>query len=88
MIEAQDIGGEAAQAGEDAGVCTDTRPVFVEGDIAQMVVAVFNAPVVADGLACLVCENASNDDPTKTSRKLLYGLDNRRFSGGHVSRDE
>ena len=54
MIEAQDIGGEAAQAGEDAGVCTDARPVFVEGDIAQIVVAVFDAPVVADGLACLV----------------------------------
>jgi len=54
LIEAQDIGGEAAQAGEDAGVCADARPVFVEGDIAQMVVAVFDAPVVADGLACLV----------------------------------
>jgi hypothetical protein len=54
LIEAQDIGGEAAQAGEDAGVCADARLVFVEGNIAEMVVAVFDAPVVADSLACPV----------------------------------
>ncbi len=54
LIEAQDIGGKAPEAGEDAGVGADTRLVFVEGDIAQMMVAVFDAPVIADGLACLV----------------------------------
>jgi|GEM_PF-6448063 len=30
------------------------RPVSVEGDIAQMVIAVLDAPVVWNGLACLV----------------------------------
>ncbi len=48
MIGLQDIVGEAAQSGEDAGIFSDSRGVFAERDIARVVGCVLDAPVLAN----------------------------------------
>jgi hypothetical protein len=52
-IEAQDVGGERAQACKDAGIASDAAGVFCEATVADVVIAVLDAPVVADGLGAL-----------------------------------
>jgi hypothetical protein len=49
VVEAKDIGGEGAEPGEDAGIDADAAGVLGEGDVADVVRAVFDVPVVADG---------------------------------------
>ena len=51
LVDSQDVEGEAAQPGEYAGIDADAGGVFVEGNIAGIVAAVFYAPVGADGLS-------------------------------------
>ena len=53
MIEPQDIISEAAQSGEDAWVAADARGVFAEGDIAGVVLFVFDSPMSANGVGGL-----------------------------------
>jgi hypothetical protein len=53
LIDAEDIVGEAAQSGEDSRGAADTRSVFVEGDVAGIVLLVFNAPMFANGVGGL-----------------------------------
>ena len=53
LIEPQDVIGEASQSGEDARVAADARGIFAEGDIAGVVLLVFNAPVFAHGFGGL-----------------------------------
>ena len=48
-VGAQDIEGEAAQAGEVSRFGSDAALVFAEGDVADVVAAGFDAPVLADG---------------------------------------
>ena len=52
-LEAQDVGGERAQACKDAGIASDAAGVFCEATVADVVIAVLDAPVVADGLGAL-----------------------------------
>jgi hypothetical protein len=52
-VEAQDVGGERAQACKDAGIAADAAGVFCEATVANIVRAVLDAPVVADGLGAL-----------------------------------
>ena len=52
-VEAQDVGGERAQACKDARIAADAAGVFCEATVADVVRAVFYAPVVADGLGTL-----------------------------------
>jgi len=54
LIEAKDIVGEAAQSGEDPRGAADARSVFAEGDVASVVLLVFNAPVFANGVGGLL----------------------------------
>ena len=48
-VLAHDVEGEAAGAGHDAGVISDAAFVLVAGDIADIMVAVFDAPMASDG---------------------------------------
>jgi hypothetical protein len=48
-VFAHDVEGEAAGAGHDAGVIADATFVLVEGHVSNIVVAVFDAPMPADG---------------------------------------
>ena len=48
-VFAHDIEGEAAGAGHDAGVVADAAFVLVAGDVADIVVAVLDAPMASDG---------------------------------------
>ena len=48
-VLAHDVEGEAAGAGHDAGVVSDAAFVLVAGDIADIMVAVFDAPMASDG---------------------------------------
>lgn len=48
-IFAHDVEGEAAGSGHDAGVVADTAGVLVEGDVPDIVVSIFNAPMSSDG---------------------------------------
>ena len=50
MICAEDIQGEFAGPGEDAGFCPDAACIFPHGDIADIMVAVLDAPMAMDGL--------------------------------------
>ena len=52
-IEAQDVGGERAQACKDAGIAADSAGVLGETTVTDVVGAVLDAPVVADGLGTL-----------------------------------
>src|SRR5277367_3927815 len=49
LIELQDIISEAAQSGEDAWVAADARGIFTEGDVAGVVLFVFDTPMFANG---------------------------------------
>ena len=49
MVAAQNIVGEATQAGEDAGVDADAGSVFIESNIAGVVATVFDAPMSTNG---------------------------------------
>jgi hypothetical protein len=49
-VRLEDVEGEAAQAGEHAGVGADARTVLAQGDIAAVVGGVLNPPMRADGL--------------------------------------
>src|SRR6195256_2569243 len=53
LIEPQDIISEAAQSGEDARVAADARGVFAEGDVAGVVLLVFDTPMFANGIGGL-----------------------------------
>ena len=48
-VFAHDVEGEAARAGHDAGVVADPAAVLVEGNVPDVMVAVFNAPMTSDG---------------------------------------
>jgi len=50
LIEPQDIISEAAQSGEDAWVAADARGIFTEGDVAGVVLFVFDTPMFANGI--------------------------------------
>ena len=47
-VGAQDVEGEAAEPGEVAGFVSNAAVVFEEADIADVVAAVFDAPMLAD----------------------------------------
>jgi len=49
VVRAHDVGGETADASEDAGVLADATGIFAHGDIARIVVPVFDSPVCPDG---------------------------------------
>ncbi len=49
LIEAQDIVIVGEYSGEDARGAADARFIFAEGDVARVVLLVFDAPVVANG---------------------------------------
>ena len=49
MIALQDIVGEAAQSGEDAGIFPDSRGVLAESNITRVVRRVLDAPMLANG---------------------------------------
>src|ERR1700693_74578 len=53
LIEPQDIISEAAQSGEDARVAADARGIFAEGDVAGVVLFVFDTPMFANGIGGL-----------------------------------
>ncbi len=53
LIEPQDIISEAAQSGEDAWVAADARGIFTEGDVAGVVLFVFDTPMFANGIGGL-----------------------------------
>ena len=50
LIEAKDIVAETPQSGEDAGIFSDARGVFAQGDVARVVGFVLDSPVVANGV--------------------------------------
>jgi hypothetical protein len=50
MIGFQNIESKTSQAGEYAGIVSDARAVFAEGDIAAVVRGCFNPPMRADRL--------------------------------------
>ena len=52
-VEAQDVGGERAQAGKYARIAADAAGVLCEAAVADVVGAVLDAPVVAYGLGAL-----------------------------------
>ena len=51
VVGAHDVGGETADASENAGVFADATGVLAHGDITRIVVPVFNPPVCPDGAA-------------------------------------
>src|SRR5215831_1246898 len=53
LIEPQDIISKAAQSGEDARVAAYARSIFAEGDVAGVVLFVFDAPMFANGIGGL-----------------------------------
>jgi transposase len=53
LIEPQDIISEAPQSGEDARVAADARGIFAEGDVAGVVLFVFDTPMFANGIGGL-----------------------------------
>ena len=51
VVGAHDVGGDTADASENAGVFADATGVLAHGDITRIVVPVFNPPVCPDGAA-------------------------------------
>ena len=49
MVCAEDVQGESAGSGEDAGVCPDAACILPHGDIADIMVTVLDAPLATDG---------------------------------------
>src|SRR5918993_2356479 len=54
-VGAQDVERERAQAGEDAGLAPDAAGVLAERAVADVVVAVLDAPMAADGRGASPC---------------------------------
>ena len=52
---AQDIEGAASGSCHDAGIASDAAFVFAAGDIADIVVAVFDAPMAPDHRLPVAC---------------------------------
>ena len=50
-VFSQDVEGETACPCHDAGVVADAAFILVAGDVADIVVAVFYAPMASDGIA-------------------------------------
>jgi len=50
MVCAEDVQGDSGGSGEDAGVCPDAACILPHGDIAEIMVAVLDAPMATDGL--------------------------------------
>jgi hypothetical protein len=50
FVDAQNVVGEAAQPDEHTLIVRDARRVFVEGDGARIVVAIFDGPVAEDNV--------------------------------------
>lgn len=48
-VFAHDIEGEAAGAGHDAGVVADAAAILVEANVTDIMVPIFNSPVLANG---------------------------------------
>ena len=49
VVRAHDVGGETADSSKDAGVLADATGILAHGDIARIVVPVFDPPVCPDG---------------------------------------
>ncbi len=49
VVGAHDVGGETADASEDTRVLADATSILAHGDIARIVVPVFESPVCPDG---------------------------------------
>ena len=49
VVGAHDVGGETADASEDAGVPADATGILAHGDIARIMMPVFDPPVCPDG---------------------------------------
>lgn len=54
LVLAQDVEGKTSQFGEDMGMRPYPRFVFAHGHITNMVISIFNAPVMADSLTKLL----------------------------------
>src|SRR3954463_11704034 len=50
LVEAQDIDGERSQSGEDTGIAANAAGILGEAAVTDVVRAVFDAPMAADGL--------------------------------------
>lgn len=50
LVFTQNIKGKAAQFGKDMRISADTRFIFTEGDIANVMISILNAPMIADSL--------------------------------------
>ena len=50
-IGAHDVESEAAEAGEDCGLDSDAAVVFVERDVANVIIPILDSPVQADRAA-------------------------------------
>jgi len=50
LVGGEDVEGEAAQAGEHAGIGSDTRAVLAKGDVAAVMGGVLDRPMPADGI--------------------------------------
>ena len=48
-IFAHDVEGEASGTGHDAGIVADTASVLAAGNVTDIMVAVFDAPMPSDG---------------------------------------
>jgi hypothetical protein len=48
VVFAQDVEGKTSQFSKDMRISADTRFVFAHGHIADVVISVFNAPMIAD----------------------------------------
>jgi hypothetical protein len=55
LVGAEDIAGEAADAGHDAGVFAHPAGVFGHGGVAGVVQAILDVPVVTDGVGSERC---------------------------------
>jgi len=86
VIEAQDVGGERAQAGEDAGIAADAAGILGKAAVADVVGAVLDAPMVADGLGA---DGGWQDDVGDKPGGLAGGAPQtgRGGAGEHVASD-
>src|SRR3954468_3521449 len=70
VIEAQNVGGERAQAGENAGVAADAAGVLGKASVTHIVGAVFYAPMVPDGAGA---DGGGQNDVADEERRLASG---------------
>ena len=71
-VGSQDVSGERTDAGEDAGVFSNAGGIFSHGDITDVMGAIFNAPMRADGVGCDSCRERLGGD-------VIGGLVGLRF---------